>query len=396
MRDIIHLNFIGFMAAVASVVDTSLRSHPFVIQGVSGGKAIVADASGEAVKEGVNLGMSLIMAKKRLPNLIIIEQDPILYRKCNSVIEKVASRYAPAYQSDTKGNWYLDITGTRRLFGPPPDCAFRVLNDILDDTSLCPAAAVAQNKLVSKVATRTIRPTGFINIRLGEEENFLSHQDIRLLPGVGPSILKTLAATGFYEIGELAALKDREAIALFGKKGILLRDTARGMDESPILYDSDKPKTVKKYLKFEEDVIENEVVRGAIIYLSENAGIDMRKEKLGAAAISLSVIYADGGSEEGTEKEKHLLVLDREISNAAEKIYIKKVTRRIRIRELILTLSDLKPLGYEPDLFIPEEDEKQNHLQEAIDKMRGRYGLNTITKALVLSSSKQGRRRISS
>jgi DNA polymerase-4 len=64
----------------------------------------------------------------------------------------------------------------------------------------------------------------------GAETAFLAHQDIGLLPGMGPGLLRTAAATGFREIGELARFNNGEALALFGKRGPLLRDTARGID----------------------------------------------------------------------------------------------------------------------------------------------------------------------
>jgi DNA polymerase-4 len=105
----------------------------------------------------------------------------------------------------------------------------------------------------------------------------LARQDIRLLPGLGPSLLRTIAAAGFREIGELAALGDGDTLALFGKKGLLLRDTARGMDDSRVLHigDGKGPGPIERRLDFEEDVIEFEVIRGALGYLAENAGIDM-------------------------------------------------------------------------------------------------------------------------
>jgi DNA polymerase-4 len=220
--------------------------------------------------------MALALAERKATDLVTVDPDPAAYRNCSLAVEKIASRYAPAFQSDTRGNWYLDITGTTGLFGTPVDCASRVLKEIALDTGLYPAAATAGNKLVGKVATRTIRPTGLIHIRQGDEAVFLAHQDIRLLPGLGPSLLRTLAATGFREIGELAVLGDGEALALFGRRGLMLRDTARGMDDSRVFHtaDGEGPGPIERWLDFEEDVIDFEVIRGALAYLTENAGAD--------------------------------------------------------------------------------------------------------------------------
>jgi DNA polymerase-4 len=170
----------------------------------------------------------------------------------------------------------------------------------------------------------------------------------------------------------------------------MLRDTARGMDDSRVLHTADRegPGPIERRLDFEEDVIDFEVIRGALAYLAENAGVAMRKEKLGARKLSLTVLYADGITAQGERHEKRPVILDREIREAAEQAYRRIAARRIRVRGLSLALGDLRPLGWEPDLFVPEGDERQRRIQESADTLRGRYGINAVTRGLVLAASR--------
>jgi DNA polymerase-4 len=177
------------------------------------------------MKEGISPGMALAAAERKVKNLTVLPPDPAAYETMNKELERIAAVYAPAHESDNQGNMYLDLTGTAGLFGPPADCSSRILREMLEQTGMRPAAAVAGNKLVCKVASRAIRPVGLIQIPAGAETAFLAHQDIGLLPGMGPGLLRTAAVTGFREIGELARLNDGEALALFGKRVPLLRDT---------------------------------------------------------------------------------------------------------------------------------------------------------------------------
>jgi DNA polymerase-4 len=55
-----------------------------------------------------------------------------------------------------------------------------------------------------------------------------------------------------------------------------------------------------------------------------------------------------------------------------------------------LKLQGLAPLGYEADLFIPETEEKGLRLQEAADRIRGRFGIASLTSGMVLAASKAG------
>jgi DNA polymerase-4 len=387
-RAVCHLNIIGYKAAVAGVKEKGLQGRPFVIAGTTGGRALIQDLSPEALKQGLAPGMALAVAERKVKDLTVLPPDPPAYESMNKELEKIAANFAPAFENDTNGNLYLDLTGTAGLFGPPADCSSRILREIFDKTGMRPAAAVAGNKLVCKAASRVIRPVGLIQIQHGTEAAFLAHQDIRLLPGMGPSLLRTAEVTGFREIGELAALSDGEALSLFGKRGLLLRDTARGIDDSPVESGDLNEKKIEKRLDFAMDTLDFDTIRGGLIFLSESAGIEMRRDKLGVRNITLAALYSDGVRASGSVREKRALVTDREIAAALEGVYLKVVVRRLRVRSIGLTLGELRPLGWEPDLFVPEPDEKGRRLQEATDRIRGRFGFASLMTGAVMAAHK--------
>ena len=398
-RAITHLNIIGFKAAVAAVKDKTLRDRPYIIAGTTGGRSLALDCSPEAIRQGVIPGMPINAAQRRVKELIILTPDPASYEKMNKELEKVAERYTDLWENDKAGNLYLDITGTTKIFGRPVDCSSKILMDILARVDIRPAAAVACNKLVSKVATRSIRPVGLIQVRTGTEAEFLSHQDIHLLPCMGAKLLKTAAIVGIKEIGEIAMLAETEALSLFGKHGITLRNMALGIDSSPVIDRNGKQRIVhqadfRDSKESREDIIDGQAIKGAITSLAEHGGLEMRRNKLGATLIKLIVSYADSIIAEGVEKGKRAFILDKDIGNAAYRIFKKIAVRRIRIRSLSLSLESLVPLGYEVDLFEPENETKERHLQEAVDKIQNRFGVGKITRGIVLAASNtQGMKR---
>jgi DNA polymerase-4 len=392
-RAVVHLNIIGFKATVAAVKDKSLKGRPYVIAGATGGRSLALDCSPEAVRQGVSPGTALAAAEKRIKDLIILSPDIPAYEAMNKEIEKVAAKYAPVWENDRAGNLYLDITGTTSLFGLPIDCSSRVLGDILERTAISPATAVACNKLVSKVATRTIRPVGLIQVQGGTEAEFLNHQDIRILPGMGQNLLQTATVVGITEIGEIAALSEAGVIALFGKRGSLLRNMALGIDGSPVL-DRSSRKSITQQADFDEDVIEETAIKAAIETLAELGGFEMRNEKLGMRKLSIFVVYADGVEMQGFEKTKRLLVTDKEIMTTAYAVYKKTAVRRIRIRSIAISFDDLIPLGYQPDLFEPETEIKNRKLQEAVDKIQIRFGIGKVTRGVALVSPGKSNRKL--
>ncbi|GHV92921.1 hypothetical protein AGMMS50268_34240 [Spirochaetia bacterium] len=127
------------------------------------------------MKEGLCPGMALAVAERRVKDLPVLAPDPPSYAIMNKELEKIAGVYAPACENDQFGNLYLDLTGTTRIFGPPADCTSRILREMLEQIGIRPATAVAGNKLICKIATRTIRPMGLIQVQAGTEADFLVH-----------------------------------------------------------------------------------------------------------------------------------------------------------------------------------------------------------------------------
>ncbi|MCL2244587.1 MAG: DNA polymerase [Treponema sp.] len=392
MRTVCHINIISFKAAVAAAKDRSLRGRPFVIAGSSAGRSLALDCSPAAIREGITPGTALAIAQRLVRDLIILPLDLPSYDMANRELEKVAAHYAPLWENDGAGNLYLDITGTGGLFGSPSDCSSSVLRDISGKTEIIPAAAVACNKLVSKVATRTIRPAGLIQVQSGSEAEFMFHQDIKILPGMGPGLLRTAAVTGIREIGEVASLSVNEALFIFGKRGPLLRDMARGIDTSRVQAHN-AVRRITQRADFDEDVTDETAIRSAIETLAGGCGLKMRNEKSGASALRLAVMYSDGLEAQGFERKNGLLVTDREIINEALRLCKKTVSRRIRMRSIGLALEELAPLGYQPDLFEPEKETESRKLQEAVDKIQNRFGAGKIARAGALSGGKSKNER---
>ena len=70
-RKIIHIDMDAFFAAIEQRDNPELRSKPVAV-GFDGPRGVVSTASYEARKWGVHSAQSIVQAKKRCPNLIIV------------------------------------------------------------------------------------------------------------------------------------------------------------------------------------------------------------------------------------------------------------------------------------------------------------------------------------
>jgi DNA polymerase-4 len=378
---IIHINVTNFAAAVAMAKDPSLADSAFVIAKEGSTRQVVIAPSQRAMEEGIHAGMPVATAIRILPSLKTICPDATATAKAEDVMFSVASRYSPTIQHDLGGHLYIDVAGTTRLFGPPVDCAVHLRNEIQEAMGMEPAVAVASNKLVAKIGTRTIRPSGITQIRAGDESSFLAMQDIALLPGVGPSIGKLLSVAGFQDIGQFADLDDQQVVALLGKRGIALRNAARGWDTSPVDSRTLGTRNIRRRIDFSEPAFDMDAIHAAVVATSEDAGVIMRRELLACSSISCTLFWADGVSNEATYRSCNPMVLDAHIIQGSCNALQLALKRRVRIRAIVITLQGLAPARREPDLFTPPGISREERLQTAVDATRIRFGMTALTHA---------------
>ncbi|WP_320130077.1 DNA polymerase [uncultured Sphaerochaeta sp.] len=378
---IIHINVTDFAAAVAIAKQPFLADTAFAIAKEGTSRRIIITPSRRAFEEGVRSGMPVATAIRLLPSLQLVPPDTVSYAKANAAIMKIALQYSPTIQEDSGGHVYLDVAGTSRLFGPSVDCAVRIRNEMHDQLSLEPAVAVSANKLVSKIGTRTIRPCGITQIRNGEEAAFLSRQDVSLLPGVGSSIGRLLSVAGIKEIGQIAALDDVQVVAFLGKRGLSLRDAARGLDFSTLDSHTLGQRRIFRRVDFAEPIGELDLLRAAIVSAFEDAGLSLRKDRLGCSIVKVSLSWSDGAFSEAFQRTKGQWVLDQELIVAGWSATTQAMNRRVRIVAFNLSLQGLSLAWKEPDLFVPEGPTKDERLQSAVDATRVRFGPAILTHA---------------
>ncbi|MFA5513964.1 MAG: DNA polymerase [Sphaerochaetaceae bacterium] len=380
---IININIDNFEAAVATAKEPSLTKVPFVIA-QEGPRAIVLSSSPNAHSEGIFPGMLLSTTLKREPKLKVVPPNPFENALANKMLIEIASNYSPSILPSHSGNLFLDVKGTKRLFGEPVDCALALKKRILSKLNMGCAVAVASNKLVAKIGSQTISPEGIAQIRSGQEASFLAEQDLKLLPGVGLATGRVLNVAGFTKIGEIAQLTDAEAFAILGQRGITLRNAALGLEPNPFLIERSKERTITRKINFFEPVLEFDSVLAAVVATAEDASVEMRSFNLATRALFLRLFWADGSLSEHKERFNSPLVNDNELRLACRQAVIKSFVKRIRLKGILLKFIDLEDSFREAELFDFAKATAQKQLQKNIDILRSRYGAAIVRSGATL------------
>ena len=220
----------AFFVSVEELFDPGLRGKAVVVGGQSNQRGVVSAASYEARKFGVHSAMPLRTAYQHCPHAIFVDGHPDRYRDYSNRVRQVLDRFSPLVEMASIDEAYLDMTGSRRLLGPPLAAAHSLHEAIKSETDLNCSIGIGTSRLVAKITSDQAKPNGVLWVLPGEEARFLAPLEVRKIPGVGKVTEKNLHALGIRKIGDLAAL-DRDFLeSKFGKWGLALAGKAFGLD----------------------------------------------------------------------------------------------------------------------------------------------------------------------
>ncbi|MDP9145686.1 MAG: DNA polymerase, partial [Actinomycetota bacterium] len=238
MRSILYIDPPAFCTTVEALVAPALRSRPVAVAAPGADRATILALSTEARTAGIVRGMAVAVARKHCPDLLLLPPNPRLYARASRALHEVLRIYAPVIEPRGYGHAFLDLTGTARLFGPAADVAARITREARARFGLPLTVGVAINKLVSEAATRVGRlalAEPLIEVPEGDEAWFLAPQVLAVLPSLPADIRERLDEYHLCRIGEVAAIRETDLCAVFGWRGRLLRQQARGVDPRPVL-----------------------------------------------------------------------------------------------------------------------------------------------------------------
>lgn len=381
-RRIIHLNIADFSVAVERLLDSSLKSRPLIIADPSP-RAVVHDMSDEAYLEGVRKGMLLNTARQRCRAALVLPPRPEQYRKALNRCLEQALHYTPLVErSSGNGHLYLDVTGTHRLFGPPPDIGWRLRNTLRRDLGLDPIWSIASNKLVAKVASRLVKPRGEYIVGGGEESSFLAPLPLDLLPGIAQVDLIRLRHVNIRQVYQVTALSAQELSVLCDHRARLLYQVVRGIDPSPVQPSGPPGSEFAYQHTFSPDTNQEAVVRAALITLAQQAGYGLRRSQLGCRRVGVALLYTDGITVTRQAVTKTPANDDPALQQLALTALYRGWHRRVRLRQISIACSLVQHPVQQLSLFAAVDPrlQKNKRLSEAFDAIRARCGQDKILR----------------
>jgi DNA polymerase-4 len=381
MRTVIHFDMDAFFASVEQLDDPDLRGRP-VLVGARSRRGVVAAASYEARPSGVHSAMSMVEALRRCPEAVVVPPRRSRYVEVSQQVFAVFRRYTPLVEGLSVDEAFLDVTGSRSLFGDGPEIATSIKKDILDETGLTGSAGVAPNKFVAKIASDLDKPDGLTIVPEGQAAEFLAPLPLERMWRVGPKARVKLRAAGLRTIGDLGRLDAMTIQQLLGSWGPVARELARGNDDRPVVVGS-PPKSIGTESTFEHDLTTKESMLKPILRQSMEVADRLVDKGLWAQVVTLKIKYGDHRVRTRQARLPRAVSDTDAIFRAARDLLERFDDLKSGVRLTGVSASSFSDSPGE-ELFPDADRERRERLASATQALRERFGTTGLTRATLL------------
>ena len=241
-RVIFHIDFDYFFAQCEEIRRPDLKTRPVAVCVYSdrgGDSGAIATANYLARRYGVNSGMPIKFAKKKLedvPEAVFLPTDFEYYGEISENAMGIIRKHADIFEYVGRDEAYLDVTNrTDHDFKRAAHLAQQLKNSLRTTIKLSSTIGISSNKLVSKIASGYKKPDGLTIVEPQEIESFLGPLPIRTIPGIGKKSEEKFSEMNLETILQLRSVDVFTLNGLFGRKvGSYIYNAARGIDDDPV------------------------------------------------------------------------------------------------------------------------------------------------------------------
>jgi DNA polymerase-4 len=282
---ILHIDMDAFYAAIEQRDQPHLRGKPVVVGGGSG-RGVVSAASYEARQYGIHSAMPGRRAAELCPHAVFIRGRIDYYAAVGRQVREIFHRFTPIVQPLSLDEAFLDVAGSRRLFGDAATIGRSIKAAIKSELDLTASVGVAPLKFVAKIASDLQKPDGFVEVSEQGVIEFLDPLPISRLWGVGRVGQRRLERLGMHHFKDIRVSDLDHLKRTFGRWGEHLWRLANAIDPRQVVPDH-TAKQISHERTFAEDIRQREMLAAVVSYLCEQVTRRLRHSGRQAKTVSL-------------------------------------------------------------------------------------------------------------
>ena len=386
-RVILHCDLNNFFASVSLLSHPSLYSLPVAVCGDKEERHGIILAKNELAKSyGVKTAEVIFEAKAKCPDLVLLKPDYEKYREYSAAAYNIYSKYTDMIEPFGIDECWLDVTGSRLLFGDGETIAHSIRKEIKSQLGITVSVGVSFNKAFAKLGSDMKKPDAVTVI---SKENFKDKVwplPVSDLLFAGKRTCDRLADCGILKIGDLAACSDGTLKHLLGKNGEQLKKYALGLDDSPVAHQNDIyiPKSAGRSVTRAKDFTSRDEVLKTFTELAEDISDTLRKYSLLAGGVQVHIRTAALNLREFSQAlerptNSSTLLVKKGMELFDKNVFFDQPLRSVGLRAINLKDGDI---AIQQDFFgALESDEKQEKIDDSVWAVKKKFGRDSLKTA---------------
>ena len=384
-KTIIHLDLDAFYPSVEMLDNPALKGRPVIVGG-SKKRGVVSSASYEARRYGIHSAQPVATAMRLCPSGVFLSGRMSRYKDVSKTVFRVFHAFTPLVEPVSIDEAFLDVTGSKRLFGRPEAIAGKIKEEVKRETGLTISAGIAPTKFVAKIASDMNKPDGLTVVPPDDVYSFLAPLSINKMWGVGAKTQEKLRCFGVRTIGDLRRFPVKVLEKRLGKWGLRMHQLACGIDERDVVAPGDS-KSVGHEQTFAHDLLDVALARKEILFLADKVARRLRRNGVVGKTITLKVKYSDfrqiTRSQTLTESSNEGSAIYLTVCRMLDKTDVGD--RPVRLLGVSVSqLSDSRS-GEQLSLFDSNRrSQKRKELYAALDALADRFGEESVRPATLI------------
>jgi DNA polymerase-4 len=375
---ILLIDMDAFFASVEQARRPELVGRPVVVGGKAEQRGVVSTCSYEARACGVRTAMPMAQAQRLCPQAVFLPVDMQAYVSVHRSLLALFRHFTDLVEPVSIDEAFLDVGGSRRLFGTPEEIAKRLQGLIRQEHNLSCSIGIGPTKLLAKMAANLRKPGGIATLGKDDVHGRLRKLAVGELPGIGPVAEERLRDLGLTTIGRLQDAPLALLATAFPKGSAALKELAFGGSAAAVHAGHQPPKSRGHEVTFAEDVSDRELLCATLLDLSDKVMADLRRAGYLARTVVLKLRYESFHTITRQETLPAPTGSTGPVYEAAVGLLGGLELQGRRVRLLGVSVSNLSSDGPQLSLADPWQEVALN---DAVDRVRAKYGGKSLRLA---------------
>lgn len=368
----LFLDMDSFFASCEQQVQPPLREKPVVVAPYTGNTGCVIAASKSAKKLGIKAGFSVGKAKDVCREVVVIEARPQLYYFYHQQIVRMLNNISPFVKVLSIDEMTITLSPSERNNNTAMKIGADIKQRIHDigDFLTC-SVGVGPNQFLAKLTAESKKPDALAIIETNNLRRFYSGLKLLDITGINFQTEKALNSINIKTALELYLASQEKLVGLFNHPGKAWYLRLRGFEVDDV---TSTTRTVGHSYVLPPKYRRKEIVKKVLIKLASRIGYRLRKKKLYAERLSLTIYFLNKGVRRCYVKTSFcadtatLIKLTTMLFSEIEFIGI----------PLTIYLTAFHLVGETGQQNLFRDKEKLKSASKMIDQINDKYGPNTI------------------